>query len=205
MAALSKRPAFHLPSLLFAEVLVIFCPVDAGEIFARGCGQAFFRFFGFIAALWIGTWIAGIALGMGQVVENPAWGWRFTISHLSFGPAMLLSKLFLLNLIVVIGGLAWFVRTERDLAWFWGSLVMVFSLLGVIGWISSFKFPIWSLVAVWISYLVVLTGVLSAIAFVVAWRRNRWAGEMAMLQAENVQRRAELESRGIATFDRETD
>ncbi len=123
--------------------------------------------------------------------------------YLILGPSILLSKLFLLNLIVVLGGLGWFVRTERDLAWFWGALVSVFSLLGVLGWISNFGFTIWPLVAVWFSYLVTITAVLSAVAFVVVWRRNRWAGEIAMLQAENAQRRAELESRGIATFDRE--
>lgn len=125
------------------------------------------------------------------------------IDDLVFGPAILLSKLFLLNLIVVLGGLGWFIRTERDLAWFWGALVSVFSLLGVLGWISNLGFTIWSLLAVWVSYLVMITAVLSAVAFVVVWRRNRWAGEIAMLQAENAQRRAELESRGIATFDRQ--
>jgi hypothetical protein len=125
------------------------------------------------------------------------------IRKLAVGPLLLLSEWFFLNLIAVIGGLGWFFRTERDLAKFWGALVAVFGFLGVAGWISHLRFSVWSQLAVWITYLIATAVVLSAVAFVVVWRRNRWAAEMAMLQAENAQRRAELESRGISTFDRE--
>jgi hypothetical protein len=57
----------------------------------------------------------------------------------------------------------------------------------------------------WIIGLILLGMVTWSTVWLRHWRRNRWAVEMAMLQAENAQRRAELESRGIATFDREPD
>ena len=177
--------------------------MDAGDSMLQGCAQPILRFFGFVSAVWLGGIIAGASLGMGDLVIDPLANWSRPLRYMALGPLFLLSGWFFLNLVIVIGGLGWYVRTERNLPKFWASLVTVCAILGVAGSIKSAWFSPWQTVATWLTLAILIAVLVAAVAFVIQWQRNRWAVEMAMLQAENAQRRAEVESRGIATFDPE--
>ncbi|MGC4015355.1 MAG: hypothetical protein QM755_12685 [Luteolibacter sp.] len=61
----------------------------------------------------------------------------------------------------------------------------------------------WEEVAMWVCWLIGVALIVAAAVFIEKWQSNRRAGELAHIAAHNAQRRAEMQSRGIATFDPE--
>ncbi|MFD0892559.1 hypothetical protein KBB96_14125 [Luteolibacter ambystomatis] len=172
------------------------------ESVSGGCLQVVARPLLFISSVWVGSMAGGMAIGAGAAISDPLSHWSVIPEALLMAPLFLLSSWFILNFILVVAGLWFFIRTERDLTTWWRNSAVLFSLMVVLGGRSMVDG--WEEVAMWTCWMIGTAVIVAAVVFIERWQSNRRAGELAHIAAFNAQRRAEMESRGIATFDPES-
>lgn len=178
--------------------------IDPADMFATGFGWATRQSFLYFVAIWIGCFISAVSLLAGVFIDGkgiPAW--RAT-EWLWMSPLLLGSYWFVPNIAILGFGAIYFFRSDNFGLRGWGIFAGMESLIAMFGWVSDFEG--WGAVAsAWGTWLVITIMFATALWFIHQWQRNKWAGEIAMLHAENAMRKAELRARGIATFDRDPD
>lgn len=173
--------------------------IDPADMFATGFGWALRQIFLFLAAVWIGSTLGAFAFVGGVAVDGGG-----DTEFLLFPPKLLFSAWLFLNAFIMAAALFIFTRSDYFGFAAWGIFAGLESLMALLGYVGDLE-EWYSKLTVWGLWLV-LIGMMSYGLWVLRqWQRNKWAGEIAMLHAENEMRKAELRARGIATFDRDPD
>ena len=167
-------------------------PIDAGDAILDGCltgaTRPIFRLLLYLSSLLLGGSLAGLAAGIVEFAADPSLA---NLSEPAEGllagfPWILCGFLTPAFPLVVIG-LAFFLHTERPLAWWWMVSVV---LQGTMWLAAGYRAP--SPFA-WIPWLMLCGMLGTTVWFFRAWQRSRWAREIAVLEAENAVRIAECE------------
>ena len=166
--------------------------IDFGDVFGSGFGLVVRQIFLFIVAVWKGCGIAAASFIAGSAVAGSR------IDAEDFGivlvsPLLLFSGWLLPNLVfLAITGCRLTVYSESTGLRTWGTLVgaeALFSMAVVTRELDR-EWP--AIATAWACCLVLIAMACTALWFLHQWQINRWAGELAMLQAENEMRRAEM-------------
>lgn len=165
--------------------------IDFGDIFASGLLALLLNGFVVVGGLWLGLMIgeAGMAAGDLAATGSPDLDWLLG----PFDGSK--TGIFFWMLTGVLGlGAAWFKFSRLDSGGGirWG----IFIGLVAAAWLAIRSHKLDSgwlpVTAAWGTWAITLTMIGTALWFMRQWQMNRWATEMAMLQAENAARRAEL-------------
>ena len=167
---------------------------DVEAILKRGCWWVPRRPAFFLSAIWVGSQISAYALIPGLLMS----GVRFEelLQLVAFSPALLWNDWLCLNAAVMALAIWRFHRLHsldiREWGWFAGSQ----ALFGLIQAIHDVKGPL-AVCVTWTTWLVLVAMLGTGAWFIHQWQRNRWAGEIAMLKAENASRLAPMEEEDI--------
>lgn len=156
-----------------------------------GCSWIMARFGVFLAAIWVGSSLGVAALGAGMA----AGGVRFSAGDiwvLLIGPAFLFTTWGVINAMILFGWLWTYVRSDSMSVGSLGALAGLESLFVMLGWVEELR-GAWGVAVGWGTWIVLLAMLSTALWFVRQWWLNRWAGELAILHAENAARRAALD------------
>lgn len=148
----------------------------------------------FVSAVWVGSLIAGFSAVIATVFEAGVKNIPELLPMVIYSPFLLVSGWLCPNLMVMAGAMIRFSRLENLSYRSWGVFAGIesfFCLLGALGWSGHWK-GLLILLPVW---LVLTTMLATAVWFFHQWQMNHWAGELAMLRAENASRLARQEAR----------
>lgn len=174
---------------------------DPEDVLMAAVGSVFGKLFLFIVAVWIGCTIGGAGILAGKAVEH---GWYMhDAGRLLTAPFLLFSSWLVLNIPFVIFYLMRFIRGDGDGYFLWGLVIGVESFAVMLGWSGDFVQGGIARTVCWFSWLVLLVMLETGIWFIRHFMISRWAHEMAMLRAENAQRRAEREAEERARMELE--
>ena len=177
--------------------------IDIEDILASTFGRILSQCLLFASAVWIGSMVGGLAL----VAGISAISWHDGLTNLSgvwASPVLLGSQWLVLNSVILLGGLGYFVVSENAGFAAWGVVAGLESLFVLLGWSMDLKSPV-SIAVCWIAWLVLLVMMETGVRLIWQMLRNRWARELAMLEMENARRRAEFEERQREGIRREKD
>ncbi|MGL5018142.1 MAG: hypothetical protein ACRDBP_08425 [Luteolibacter sp.] len=166
--------------------------VDVEDVIAGAVGSVLGRMVLFAVAVWLGCGIGGAGILAGSMAENGTWQvpmWWF----LWGGPLLLFSTWAFLNIPFLFYFLMRFVRGDGDSYLRWGIVIGVQALVVMLGWVRDFAEGWVPLIVAWGTCLLLLIMIGTGIWLVRQHLINLWARDMAMLRAENAQRRAERE------------
>lgn len=165
-------------------------PIDPAEAVLDGCSTGVCRPVGrvllYFSSLGTGGCLGSLGERLARLVESPSEHNLFRLPRAGLDGLEWIFEGFLSSAFPLVGaGLAFFLFTQRDLAWWWFASVVLHAMLwlgddnaSAVGWVSGVL-------------LCGMTG--TALWFARAWQHNRWAREMAELQAENASRIAARE------------
>lgn len=178
--------------------------IDPADMFASGFGWTIRQTFLWFAGIWVGCFVSALSLLVGVVVDGNGSAASHVLRWLWVSPFLLGSFWLFPNMAILAVSVIYFFRSDHFGYRSWGIFAALESLMALFGWVNDFKS--WGAVgATWATWLVLTVMIGTALWFIHQWQRNKWAGEIAMLHAENEMRKAELRARGIATFDRDPD
>lgn len=163
--------------------------IHFGDVFASGIGWLLKQLFLFTAAIWLGCSMGAAALIAGEL----AGGGRASFGLLLGSPVLLRTLWLIPNLCFLGAAIYWFVRNETHTPRACGTLAAVQALVAVAGWVGEFNGEWLPITVAWITCAVLIVMMGTGVWFLHQWQINRWAGEIAALNAENAMRRAELE------------
>ena len=147
----------------------------------------------FFSAIWVGSQMAAYALVVGLMLS----GQKFDLDMVLLivgSPLLVFSGWIWINAFVMGGAIAKFWHIESLNARGWGIFAGIESVFALLAMINDVQGPL-AVGATWGTWLV-LTGMLATgVWFVHQWERNRWAGEIAILKAENASRLARKDAR----------
>jgi hypothetical protein len=177
--------------------------VDPQDVMVGAFGRIAQQAMLFFAAVWIGSMAGGFALACGLGVGSFTEALKF-LPKVLMGPGLLLNSWIALNSVVLLGGAAYFILSEDAGFKAWGILAGVESLFVMLGYTFWLKgiFQISVAWSVWFALLVMMeTGVWLIRQMLV----DRWAHELATVQMQNAQRRAqnEIEERQRISLEKE--
>lgn len=171
--------------------------VDPVDVLVNGCGWSVASIFLVMAATVIGalTGAVAVACGLFTDVGVPA----FWIHVADLKKELLLA----LAANLFLGALAtpFFLRSDHAGATAWGVLTGICSLVIVVA--AWGELDGWGRFATSGAWLALLGMMGTGLWFFRQWQTNRWAVDMAMIQARNEAKRAELRARGVAVLDRD--
>ena len=166
--------------------------IDIGDVFASGFGLVVRQIFFFIVAVWTGCGLAAVSFIAGSAVA----GSRIDAGDfglLLVSPLFLFSAWLLPNLVfLAITGCRLTVYSESTGFRTWGTLVGAEALFSMPVVTRELKGEWPAIATAWACCIVLIAMACTALWFLHQWQINRWAGELAMLQAENEMRRAEM-------------
>lgn len=165
--------------------------IDFGDVFASGIGWLLKQLFLFTGSIWLGCSMGAAALLAGELST----GGRADFGLLLGSPVLLLSLWLIPNLLFLGAAIYWFIRNETHTPLACGILISVESLVAVAGWVKVFDGEWLPITVAWVTCVVLIVMLSTALWFLHQWQMNRWAGEIAALKAENAMRRAELEEK----------
>ena len=146
------------------------------------------------SAVWVGSLITGFSIFIATVSEGGMKIIPMQLPLVLYSPLLLASGWLCPNLAVMAGAMIRFSRLENLGFRSWGVFAAIesfFGLLGALEWAAS-----WGILMVLFSAWLVLAAMLAAFVwFLHQWQINHWAGELAMLRAENASRLAKREAR----------
>lgn len=146
----------------------------------------------FASAVLVGCTLGALALIAGDfgTSYHGALGW---LGDVWAWPLLLLSAWLLPNIVVLGGGLGYFLMSENAGFKAWGMVVALESFFVMAGWARDFQ-SAWPITIAWVSWLVLLGLVETGVWLIRQMLINRWARELAVLKMENVRRRPEKEA-----------
>lgn len=161
--------------------------VDFEEAFARVCWWLPRRLTFYLSAVWVACMIGGASAVAGRLFAGMKPGLWIYLELLA-SPVLLASGWFCANAIVL--GIAFVIFLRRDALSIraWGIFAGVQSLFAVLGAVLNTRSN-GEAAVVWLTWLLLLVMMETAVWFLRQWQHNRWAGELAMLKAENAVRR----------------
>ena len=164
--------------------------VDFEEAFARGCWWLPRRATFYLSAVWVGCMIGATSLVAGFLVAGakPDIGRLLPIVA---APVLLASGWLCPNSAVLIFAFARFVRTDSLSFRGWGIFAGLESVFALLARINDVQGPL-AVAATWTTWIVLVGMMGTGVWFGRQWQMNRWAGEIAMLKAENASRRQAL-------------
>ena len=162
--------------------------IDFGDVFASGIGWLLKQLFLFTASIWLGCTMGAAALIAGQLSGGDSASFGLLLGS----PALLLTLWIIPNVCFLGAAIYWFVRAETNTPLACGIIAGGEALIAVAGWVGGDWLPI---TVAWLTCLVLIVMMATGLWFIRQWLINRWAGEIAMLKAENAMRRAELEEK----------
>lgn len=167
--------------------------LDVEDIIAGAVGSVLGRMVLFGVAVWLGCCVGGTGIAAGSIAE--AGTWRVpTLLWLWAGPLLLFSSWAFLNIPFLFYFLMRFVRGDGDSYLTWGIVIGMQALFVMLGWVRDFVDGWVPLIVAWTTCLMLLVMIGTGIWLVRQHLINLWARDMAMLRAENAQRRAEREN-----------
>lgn len=162
---------------------------DIEDVLSDAIGRVFLLFVFLISAIWLGSFIGGLALTFRY--------WDLSSGHLFFelsllweSPGLLFNAWIIPNVGLLAMMAVYLMVTEGFGYASWGIIVAVESLFAMLDRCTGFYSMTEAIVA-WSSWLVLVVMVETGVCLVRNWKRNRWAREMMELSAENAMRRAE--------------
>lgn len=163
--------------------------IDFGDVFASGIGWLLKQLFLFAGSIWLGCSMGAAALLAGELADGNSADFRLLL----VSPVLLLTLWLIPNLLFLGAAIYWFVRNETNTPRACGILAAVQALVAVAGWVGEFDGEWLPITVAWVTCVVLIVMLSTALWFLHQWQMNRWAGEIAALKAENAVRRAELE------------
>ena len=163
--------------------------IDFADIFANGIGNLLLSFLVLLGALWVGHFAGELSVIAGGLADGYL---RSPLLSLLSHPYEAILTWILPGLMGL--GAVWlkFGRLDGSGGILWGILVGLIAL-GRVGFEVE-RLDAWLPITVAHATCVVLIGMIcTGLWFLRQWQVNRWATEMAMLQAENAARRSQLE------------
>ncbi len=167
---------------------------DPVDIWGGAFGSLLKQSFLYASAVWIGCSIGGGAI----MVEKLSAGVvpKFEMLNLVWAsPVLLVSLWGIPNLLVLLIGVIYFIRSESASYVAWIVLAAIESLVVMLGWAGKISTEWIPRTAAWGSWLILLTMAATGVFFLRQFHINRWALQMARIEAENARRRAEMEAR----------
>jgi len=169
--------------------------IDFGDVFASGIGLLVKQLVLFILAAWLGCSLAAAAYLAGKTVEDRAFPWDST--GLLLGSPVLLLTVWLLPNIVFLA--AFGIRTViySDSAGYrtWITLIAGEALFSMAMVTHEFRREWAPLTTAWLTCLLLIGMMGTALWFLRQWHMNRWAIELEELKAENAMRRVQLKEK----------
>jgi hypothetical protein len=177
--------------------------LDLEDILAGTVGRILVKLFLFVSAVWVGCSLGALALVAGRCGTSwyNALGW---LGNVWASPLLLFSVWLLPNIVVLGGGIGYFMLSDNTGYKAWGVVVALESFFVMAGW-SMDLYTAWPITIAWISWLVLLGMVETGIWLVRQMQTNRWARELAVLNMENAYRRAEREAAERLQMSKEHD
>jgi hypothetical protein len=166
--------------------------LDVEDIITGAVGSVLGRMVLFGVAVWLGCCVGGAGIAAGDMAESGTWRVP-TLLWLWAGPLLLFSSWAFLNIPFMFYFLMRFIRGDGDSYVTWGIVIGMQALFVMLGWVRDFVENWVPLIVAWTTCIVLLTMIGSGIWLVRQHLINLWARDMAMLRAENAQRRAERE------------
>lgn len=176
--------------------------MDPLESCLGGCSQPFVRLFLFLSAVWAGCVAAAMPIEVGGAIGGPLEAWAKIPLEMLAAPRLIMTRLIFLNGAALAVAMFLFFQFEIDLPKWWMGIAILQSLFVMFGWIKDFDDFLIQLL-VWVCWLVNVAVIVAGGLYVRQWLRAQHGRQLWMLRAENQRKRAELEKRGIATFDPE--
>ena len=165
--------------------------IDLEDILASTLGRILVQAFLFASAVWVGSTLGALALVAGVCVSS----WHDALLWLTrvwASPLLLFSVWLFPNVIVLAGGVGYFLVSENAGFKAWGVVVALESFFVMAGWSMDLK-SAWPIAIAWISWLVLLGMVETGVWLVRQMLANRWARQLAVLNMENARCRADKE------------
>lgn len=178
--------------------------LDVEDILAGAVASVLGRLVLFIVAVWLGCCVGGAGIVAGTMAENGSWRPE-SLLFLWAGPLLLFSTWAFLNIPVLFFFLLRFIRNDGDSYLNLGIVIGLQALVVMLGWSADFVDGWLPLVVAWATCLLLLTMIGTGLWLVRQHLINLWARDMAMLRAENAQRRAERESEERRRMELEED
>ena len=165
--------------------------IDLEDILASTFGRVVVQAFLFASAVWVGCVLGALALVAGGCGTSwhDALGW---LANVWASPLLLFSAWLFPNIVVLAGGVGYFLISENAGFKAWGVVVALESFFVMAGWSMELK-TAWPIAIAWVSWLVLLGMVETGVWLVHRTLAKRWARELAVLNMENARRRAEKE------------
>jgi hypothetical protein len=176
--------------------------MDPLESCLGGCAQPVARLFLFLSAVWVGCVAAAMPIAVGWSIGGPLEAWARIPFEMLVAPKLMLTRYFFLNGAALAVVMFLFFQYEVNVPKWWFGIAISQSLFAMFGWIQDFDDFLIQLL-VWFCWLVTVAVLIGGGLFVRQWLMSRHGRQLWMLRAENRLKRAELEKRGIATFDPE--
>jgi len=163
---------------------------DFEDAFAKGCGWLPRRATFILSSLVVGSQVGGASLLAGiATAKGKFHGEMFLMFFAS--PVLLISNWLCLNIFVLIFALVWFWRSDALSFRGWGIFAGLESVFSVLGLINEVQGPR-AVIVTWVTWLLLNVMMGTGLWFLKQWQMNHWAGEIAMMKAENASRLAEL-------------
>jgi hypothetical protein len=166
--------------------------IDFADAFASGVASAFLSLLVFLGGLWTGVTTGVIALAAGDLAADGMLD-DTALDDFFADPQVAILSWILPGAVFIAAALFRFGRIDGSGAIRWGLLVAAAAGGIVWGYVEEIDSG-WVPVAVtWTAWAVEITMIGTGLWFLRYWQMNRWAGELAMLRAENAVRRTEME------------
>jgi hypothetical protein len=166
--------------------------IDFADAFASGVASAFLSLLVFLGGIWTGVTTGAIALGAADLAGDGNLD-ATDLNDFFANPQVAILSWILPGVVFIAAALFRFGRIDGSGAIRWGILVAAVS--GLLVWANAEEIDSgWVPLAVaWTAWTLLIGMIGTGLWFLRYWQINRWAGEMAMLKAENAARRSELE------------
>jgi hypothetical protein len=147
----------------------------------------------FAAALWIGCTLGAVAIVVAVMIDQGT-SIVGTVSWIWAGPLLIFSYWVVLNIPFLVFFLIRYMRDEGDGYLTWGIVAGVESLAVMAGWAHVLAHGWKAVAGAWLCWAVLLVMLETGVWFIRQIGINEWARRLAMLRADNAQRRAEREA-----------
>lgn len=163
--------------------------IDLEDILTSTVGRILVQIFLFASAVWVGCTLGALGLVAGVCVTSwhDALGW---LGAVWASPLLLFSVWLFPNIVVLCGGVGYFLVSENAGFKAWSVVVALESFFVMAGWAMDLK-SAGPIAIAWISWLLLLGMVETGVWLVLQMLTNRWARELAVFNMENTRRRAE--------------
>jgi hypothetical protein len=178
--------------------------LDVEDILAGAVGSVFGRLVLFVVVVWLGCCVGGAGIVAGSMVDSGSWR-PGNLFFLWAGPLLLFSTWAFLNIPILFYFLMRFIRNDGDSYLILGIVIGMQALVVMLGWVRDFVDGWLPMIVAWGTCLLFLAMIGSGLWLVRQHLINLWARDIAMLRAENAQRRAERESEERRRMELEED